>query len=257
MCEKSICCTCFASGAEFGSHKNDHAYSVLSNDCVLFENSNWTAQDELTLLNGLINVGNFSNIAKEMSKSYAEVKEHYEEFYLERKGSLSLPVVSNNCNEYIPPVVPYRFRLVDVADPIRCSSSSPMFHNYAGYNAARSDFEMDYDASAEDLISHLQVIDDTHPLRETLEKLQCSIIHIYNRRLRERQRRKRVIKEHGLIMHRKMLSWLHRFDNTLSQSVYERLIPFVQFYRGQGFEYLMEGLHRVGELKMQIARYIL
>lgn len=257
VCDVSICCACFANGVEFNEHKNDHSYSVLSYDFILFDNSNWTAKEELTLLDGLINLGNFGSISKKLkNRSIKDIKEHYDHFYISRKGNSLFPYMRIDDNvDYMDPIIPYRFRLDDIQDPPRFKSTSASYHSVAGYNAARSDFELEYDTNAEDLIANLDHLDPGCSNYNVLTELQCAIIKSYNRRLKERERRRRIIKEHGLILQRKVLAWLHRYDTTVTPTVYDRLSRFLQFYTGQSFEYLMEGLHRAGELKMQIARY--
>lgn len=254
----SICCACFASGIEFNEHKNDHSYSVLSYDFPLFEASTWSAKEELVLLDGLINLGNWGSIAKKLTnRSIKDIKEHYDHFYISRKGNNLFPNMQTNDDiNYMEPIVPYRFRLDDLQDPPRFKSTSISYHSVAGYNAARSDFELEYDTNAEDLIANLEHIDPSCAGYNILSELQCAVIRNYNRRLEERERRRRIIREHGLIMQRKVVAWLHRYDTTVTPTVCDRLSRFMQFYSGQSFEYLMEGLHRAGELKMQIARYI-
>lgn len=257
-CDVNICTVCFASGAEFKNHKNDHNYRVLNDNFNLFENSDWTAKEELTLLNSLITWSNFSIASKELpNRTLNDIKEHYDYFYLLRHGSKLLPEFTKSPEAGYPePVIPYRFRLSNVQDPPRNSANSTSYHSLAGYNAARSDFELEYDANAEDLICNLKLPEPDDPYYDIITKLQCSIIKSYNNRLRERLRRKCIIRNHGLIMPRKVTAWLRRYETTITQNVYERLIRFMQIYSAEGFEYLMEGLHRAGELKIKIARYI-
>lgn len=184
-----------------------------------------------------------------------EIQEHYEYIYLNQQGSKLLPKVPETKASMFPePIIPYRLKLDDVQDPPRHSPGTFGFNLTAGYNAARSDFEVKFDANAESLVAHLPTICSSSPEFPLFSELHCSIIQIYNRRLLERQRRRRIIREHGLIVPRKTATWLHRYDQTLTHSVYDRLARYMQFYTGEGFEYMMEGLHRAGELKMQIAR---
>ncbi|XP_022908414.1 transcriptional adapter 2-alpha-like isoform X1 [Onthophagus taurus] len=255
-CDLCICCSCFASGVEFDSHKNDHPYRVMRYDFPLYEHSDWTAQEELLLLDGLLSLGNYKNISKKLTnRTPDDIKSHYEYFYLLKKGHSSLPEISSHENsEFINPAVPFRFRVVDIEEPPRYAATSASYHSVAGYNAARSDFELDYDMNAEDLIANLDFVDSDDPNYQILTDLQCALIQIYNWRLRERLRRRKIIRNHGLILLRKITAWLHRYDSTITQPVYNRLTKFMQCHNGQDFEYLMEGLHRAGELKIHIAR---
>lgn len=252
-CDKNICTKCFANGVEFSSHKNDHSYRIFHDQFLLFENSTWTAREELALLNGLINMGNWISISRLFpNRTLKEIKEHYEYFYIHQRGSSLLPRFTQTIRgSFIEPIIPYRVKLSNITDPPRSSSGNNFL---AGYNAARSDFEVEYDASAEDLICNLEVPNVNHPHYEIITNLQCSVLKMYNAKLKERMRRRRIIRKHGLIMLRRVSAWLHRYDATISQNVYEKMIKFMQFCSGQKFEYIMEGLHRAGELKMQIAR---
>lgn len=54
ICRKSICSYCFCNGVEFSDHKNDHDYQIFKDSFVLFENSDWTAKEELTMLKALL-----------------------------------------------------------------------------------------------------------------------------------------------------------------------------------------------------------
>lgn len=257
VCNVDICSACFAKGVEFGRHYNDHSYKVMTSNFILFKDSDWTAAEELLLLESLLQDNNWELIAKKLpGRSIMEIKNHYDYFYMRQKGSSLLPKPPEVKDAAYPmPIVPYRFKVTGIEDPPRYTSHSVGYLSVAGYNAARSDFELDYDASAEELIAGLKPIDLNDPDYKTLTELQCAIISAYNMRLRERQRRKRIIKIHGLILLRKTIAALHRYDVTITRSVYERLLCFMQFFKtGMDFDYLLEGLHHAGELKMQISR---
>ncbi|KAF5300787.1 hypothetical protein FQA39_LY11032 [Lamprigera yunnana] len=257
ICNINICSVCFAKGKEFLSHKNDHDYSIFNDTFTLFDGSNWTAREELVLLNTLLDYSNFSLVAKDLqNRTVKEVKEHYDDFYLQKKGSELLPSFSIIDRANINPIVPYRFKLVDVHEPPRYNYNSVGFHSMAGYNAPRSDFELEYDSNAEDLISGLNLKDigRSDPHYKLITDLQCAILRSYNRRLAERERRKLIIRNHGLILIRKTIGWLHRYDASITKRTYERFCRFMQFCSGMQFEFLLEGLHRVGELKAEISR---
>ncbi|KAJ8918360.1 hypothetical protein NQ315_008054 [Exocentrus adspersus] len=258
VCNVNICSTCFSNGAEFLNHKNDHDYRVLNSKFVLFENSDWTADEELTLLESLAAYGNWNLVAQELPKrTVSEIMDHYDYFYLQRNGSQHLPEVEIPDTATDPlVVVPYRFRLTDSEDPPRYAPNTVGYQSLAGYNPARSEFENEYDKNAEDLLSNVEVIDENDPHHDLMTKLQCSLIEGYNRRLRERQRWKNVISKHGLLLLRKTTSWLHRYDLTLTRPIYEKMLRFMQVCEPLKYDMLMEGLHRVGELKLQISRLI-
>lgn len=256
LCKIDICVGCFSRGAEFGGHKNDHDYHILRDSFNLFENSDWTAKEEEVLLEALQRYGNWNLVAKELpNRTIREIKTHYDQFYLERRGSDNLPKIKETgASVFIEPIVPYRFRINDTEEPPRYSPNTVGYKSLAGYNPARSDFECEFDSTAEDLLSNLKSTERDDPHFELITNLQCGMIGAYNRRLVERQRWKKIIRSHGLIVPRKLQAWLHRYDVTITRPVYEKLIRFMQFCTPVQFEMLMEGLHRSGELKIQIIR---
>lgn len=97
-------------------------------------------------------------------------------------------------------------------------------------------------------------LDEKHPHYELLQELQMCLVRCYNHRLRERLRRKRIVREHGLILIRKTMSSLHRYENTITRPVAERMLKFMQVLNGIEFDFLMEGLHRAAELKQRISK---
>jgi len=92
------------------------------------------------------------------------------------------------------------------------------------------------------------------PYYEIGTALQVAVVNMYNMRLRERERRKSVVRNHGLIVVRKTLSSLHRYEATMTRTIAERLLLFMQFMSGIDFDYIMEGLHHAGELRRYITR---
>lgn len=231
----------------------------MNHDIVLFERSNWTAEEELIMLDVLFTYGygNWEIISKKLrNRTEQEIKEHYDKFYLE-EPDLQLPKVPDTDQSLFPkPVIPYKFRLTNIEEPPRFATNSTGFQSLAGYSAARSDFEVEFDANCENILAKLTEVelDETHPKYDLLLELQTCLVRSYNHRLRERQRRKRIIRDHGLILLRKTMSSLHRYENTLTRPVAERMLNFMQLLSGVEFDFLMEGLHRSAELKQRIAK---
>lgn len=259
-CNVNICLDCFSRGAEFHEHKNDHNYRILTMKFMLFENSDWTAEEEFTLLESILNYGNWNLVAQELpNRSVQEIIDHYEYFYIDRKACLNMPLLPKRDEAvYVPPTIPYRMKMDNIDDPPRYLTNSLEntlgYQSLAGYNPARSDFENEYDKNAEDILSTIEVVDEDDPCHEMLTNLQCALVKSYNRRLKERDRWKEIIKNHGLLLLRKTISWLHRYDLTITKPVYEKLIRYMQFCDPDRFTMYMEGLHRAGELRIHIAR---
>ncbi|KAL0281212.1 UNVERIFIED_CONTAM: hypothetical protein PYX00_002267 [Menopon gallinae] len=75
------------------------------------------------------------------------------------------------------------------------------------------------------------------------------MVQHYNERLKERQRRKRIIRNHGLLLLRKIPFRPGRLEGFISKSQIERLYPFMQLVSGERFDYILEGLDKEAELK--------
>jgi transcriptional adapter 2-alpha len=252
-----ICSSCFSIGAELEPHKNYHQYVVVKSEFPLYEGSTWTANEEIELLDALFEcgLGNWSDISRRLhTRSAQECEKHYVTFYIDNPAP-ELP----KFNENIHPITsepPFECRPLETELPPRYLPGSSSYRALGGYNAARGDFEIEYDNYAETTISQLDVstfeLDD--PYYEIGTALQAAIVSMYNMRLRERERRKRVVRDHGLIVVRKTLSWLQRYETTVMRTIAERLLLFMQLMSGIDFDYIMEGLHHAGELRQYILR---
>ncbi|VDP87804.1 unnamed protein product [Echinostoma caproni] len=195
----SLCLTCFCLGVEAGNHKKTHGYQIKttskSPSVPVF--GDWNAQEELQLLEALeqYGVGNWEDVAfKVETKTPQECKRHYSDYYL--SGLCNLAFTSD--------------RSVSRVNDHTCHSSqpsptyphSPMVHvevedqQLLGYMPARGDFERDYDNDAESILCRLHPSFSHDDLEDALKVAQ---VGIYMQRLRERQRRKEIAREHGLI----------------------------------------------------------
>lgn len=227
---------------------------------ILYENSDWTAEEELTLLDSILNYGNWNSVAQELpTRSLQEIKDHYEYFYIDRKACPDMPVIPKRDEAvYVTPTIPYRMKMDNIDDPPRYLTNSLEntlgYQSLAGYNPARSDFENEFDKNAEDILSTVEVVDEDDQYYGMLTKLQCALVNNYNRRLKERERWKEIIRNHGLLLLRKTTSWLHRYDLTITKPICDKLLRYMQFCDPDRFVMYMEGLHRAGELRIHIAR---
>jgi len=257
-----ICPPCFAKGCEINEHKNDHDYVIIKNEFPLIDGSNWTAKNELELLDVLqqCGFGNWIDVGRRMhEKSADECKTHYLQHYVDNQTLPGLPKIKETRTSLFGcEPIPYMYKLQDLEEPPRFASNTINGRLLAGYNAARSDFEVNFDNHAELLISDLE-FDEFQPDDDAYElgqALQAAIAQAYNNRLKERMRRQRIIREHGLIAFRKVLSLIQRYENTITRPLAERLLIFMQLVDGMEFDFLMEGFHRVGELKNHINRLL-
>ncbi|GBP76889.1 Transcriptional adapter 2A [Eumeta japonica] len=245
-CEVHLCTSCFGSGQEIKTHKNNHKYAVRRNDFPLFDNCNWSAKEECKLLSALSvhGYGNWEEIAKSVgTRSKLECQEHYKKYYVENVQHEELKLLPETLQSVFPkPIIPYLYNLDMNRDPPRHNSSDP---HLAGYNAHRSEFELSYDHNAESIFN----IEDSNfdEDDEYIQALKVALLNAFNSRLRERMRRYAIIQRHGLIMPNKLVAWLQRFDGAFTRQKAERLLPFMQFMTGLEFDSFMESLNLEAE----------
>ncbi|CDY34465.1 hypothetical protein Bca4012_088595 [Brassica carinata] len=80
-----LCVECMSAGAEINTHKCDHAYRVMGNLTFPLICPDWSADDEMLLLEGLemYGMGNMTEVAEYVgSKSKEQCLEHYRNIYL-------------------------------------------------------------------------------------------------------------------------------------------------------------------------------
>lgn len=263
MCNNvEICCLCFAEGCEINGHKNYHDYVIINNEFPLIDGSGWTAKQELELLDVVqqCGFGNWTDVEGMIKgKSAEECKMHYLQHYIDNQTLPGLPKIRNTrVSLFACEPIPYLFKLQEIEEPPRFAPGTLNAMLLAGYNAARSDFEVNFDNHAESVVANLeydefQPDDDAYALGQAL---QTAIVQAYNNRLKERARRRRIVRDHGLITFHKSIPWTQRYENTVTRSMLERLLLFVQLVDGMEFDFLMEGLHRAGELKNRINRLL-
>ncbi|XP_034190829.1 transcriptional adapter 2A isoform X1 [Osmia lignaria lignaria] len=250
-----LCPSCFSNGSEIGNHRNDHDYIIIKNEFPLIDESGWTAKQELEFLDVLqeCGFGNWVDMAKRMQgKSADECKNHYLQHYIDNQTLPGLPKIEETrASLFGCEPVPYLYKLQDLEEPPRFAPNTLNCKLLAGYNPARSDFEVNFDNHAELLISDLNYdeFDAADSNYELGKELQIAIVQAYNNRLKERMRRRKIIRDHGLIAFRRTISWLQRYECTITRTLAERLLIFMQLFGGIEFDYFMEGLHRAGELK--------
>jgi transcriptional adapter 2-beta len=122
-----------------------------------------------------------------------------------------------------------------------------------GYMPFRDDFEREYDVTAEQLVSNLALTTEDDDIESALKLAQ---VDIYNRRLRERARKKRIARDYRLIQ-----EFFRKFENgkakSLNQTKDERglrlsLKNFRQFYSNEAFERLIYTLERERILRIRL-----
>ena len=221
----------------------------------MIEESVWTARQELELLDVLqeCGFGNGIDVARRMQgKTPDECKNHYMKNFIDHQNLPGLPKIEETRTSLFPPeIVLYHFKLQDIKEPPRFAPNSINSRLLAGYNAVRLDFEINFDNHAEQLVADLNYNDfqpeDAH--YDLGNSLQIAMVQAYNNRLKERMRRRKIVKDHGLISFRRTMSWLKRYESTITRPIAKRLLIFMQLVSGIEFDYIVEGLHHVGEIK--------
>ena len=235
-----ICTACFAQGSEVEGlhHLNTHRYRIMRDDFFLF--GDWTARDELILLDQLSSLGpsNWIEVVKSLKCSPAECEKHYVDYYL-KYPIPELPTPPSPEKLYRPIPMIYRS---GTHDPPRPLQGSVYQRDMGGYCAARGDFQFEVFQNAELEVASIDELTDEEDEGLT-EALSLAVLDIYNNKLRERFRRKRIVREHGLINIHRHLATRYRYDSTLTHRVCERLSVFAQVIMFNDFSKLFASLH--------------
>lgn len=112
----------------------------------------------------------------------------------------------------------------------------------------RGDFETEWDNEAETLLVDCTFADDDLPEDRDLK---LKMLEIYNQKLDERQRRKTVIKDLGLLYYKK----LERRKTKEECEVWHRLRPFLRYMKKTEYEEFYQGLVQERVLRRKIEEY--
>lgn len=122
-----------------------------------------------------------------------------------------------------------------------------------GYMPNRNNFEREYDPTAEQLVSGLSLNQDDDDIDVILK---LAHVDIYTRRLRERARRKRIVRDFQLIMN------FFRGNNTINmrrrhskeqREFRDRFRVFAQFYTAYEFDRLLQAFEREKALRIRLS----
>ncbi|XP_012272124.1 transcriptional adapter 2B isoform X2 [Orussus abietinus] len=253
---------CFSAGAEIGQHKNDHSYQFMDSGTISIFNSrgNWTAIEQLRLLDAIeqFGYGNWENISEHIeTRSPKEAKEEYIARYLD----------GNIGKHTWPPTESYKPNLTDQTSsdhgPLSPDLTSklpplditPEEAGELGYTPQRDDFDSDYNHEAESLVSSLflnPAEDDDLDIA-----LKLAQVDMYTNNLRERARRKRVVRDYQLVSaffasSRKDRA-VKKKQTKEEKEFRERMRVFAQFYTAQEYEQFLSNLERERELRLRLS----
>lgn len=243
-----LCLQCFSKGVEFGLHESDHAYTILRNDFSLFENG-WTAAEETVLLETLSDCGygNWSDAAQRLrTKTKEECKRHYNKSYI-NDPVVDLPQFREWNQEVYPQ--PLVYKLCD--DPPRFPDTSVMQQEMGGYMAARGDFNVEYDNFQELEIQSISF--DEEETDELENRLNLAVMDVYLRSLKQRGRRKKIVRKYGLINLSKVQASHRLYAHHITDLV-DKLRVFAQLFSPMEYDKFIKGIHLEKELRLQIRR---
>ncbi|XP_070578338.1 transcriptional adapter 2-beta-like [Ptychodera flava] len=251
-----LCLQCFSGGAEMGIHKRGHRYQLIDNGNFSIYSGNWKANEELLMLDGIeqYGFGSWEEISDNVqTKTPAEVMEHYELMYLIGNiGKITLP--SNFSTKVIDHTTPTDGPLSpSLTTPFTPVEMSLVEQQELGYMPFRDDFEREYDNDAETLVSNLTVdLND-----EDIDiALKLAHVDMFTRKLMERERRKRIAREYGLIQAAtttgsKKMQTKKRYSKD-EREFREKIRPFAQFLTSNEQDQLFENLQREKQLRVRI-----
>ncbi|XP_055903119.1 transcriptional adapter 2B isoform X2 [Eupeodes corollae] len=255
-----LCLQCFAAGAEIGNHQQSHAYQFMDTGTAILSifrgKGSWSAREELRLLDAIekYGFGNWEGISKHIeTKSAEDSKEEYVNKYL--NGTIGRhtwipaqsqrPQLVDHTTEDTGPLGSTAMQKLPQLD------ITPEESAQLGYMVNRDGFEREYDPTAEQLISSLTLnIDDTEP--DYLLKL--AHVDMYTRRLRERVRRKRIVRDYQLVA-----NYFRHKNQTLprvskdQREFRDRFRVFAQFYSSNEYERLLASMEREKELRIRLS----
>lgn len=120
-----------------------------------------------------------------------------------------------------------------------------------GFLPLREDFDVEYDNDAEMMLADLEFSEDDHP---TERELKHQVIQIFNRKLEERNRRKRFAIDRGLVDFKKhQLADRKRCKE--EKELVSRLRMFARFHTAEEHEALVDGILRARKLRLQIQAF--
>ncbi|XP_037811685.1 transcriptional adapter 2B isoform X2 [Lucilia sericata] len=261
-CENfDLCLQCFAAGAEIGAHQNNHAYQFMDTGTAILSvfrgKGAWTAREEIRLLDAIeqYGYGNWEDVSKHIeTKSAEDAKEEYVNKFVNgtigrhtwTPAQAQRPTLIDHTSEDNGPLGATAMQRLPPLD-ITAEEAAQL-----GYMPNRDSFEREYDFTAEQLISKMSLnTDDT----EADYLLKLAHVDLYTRRLRERVRRKRLVRDYQLVANffRNRNYAQHPGLSREQKDFRDRFRVFAQFYTANEYERLLNSLEREKELRIRLS----
>ena len=282
-----FCVECFSAGVEVFGHSASHKYSVIENASIYPLSKEWTADEELRLLEGVnkFGYGNWVDVAEHVGggKTRDRAKRHYEKFFL-LNAELDL---SQPARPGTPPVAEEK-TTVHVAGagapqtsgapaaaeaPARAEGAAPAAGGpaaakaaeakAAGYLPLRREFDVEWDNDAELLVMDVEFVDG-EPADERALKLE--LLKAYNTTLDERERRRDFVVAGGGLQAARDPHEIERQRQRRGQSKYtgvqqqdERALrsamrPYAHFQNAETHEQLVRDTQEEAALRRHVAQ---
>ncbi|CAG9478944.1 unnamed protein product [Plasmodium vivax] len=260
-----LCVNCFSSGKEMKSekceHYNYHNYIPIPKYDFPLYKLNWSAEEELLLLDGISKYGfgnweqvaDLVNSAAKIAKTDRECEKHYYNFYLK---SNCAPLPDNKRLLIKPDGNPYEIEHVtekdlnENDDYVQPKSKKNNRTQIIGYWPLRGDFDIEYDNDAELLLADMEFKESDLPQQKEL-KLQ--VLEIYNSKLDERIYRKRTVIERGLLDTKSQMQ-RDKKRTKEEKELYTALKPLSRFHSPQHHEYFIQLLLEEQKLRQRLTK---
>ncbi|PVU99968.1 hypothetical protein BB559_000216 [Furculomyces boomerangus] len=247
--EFDLCITCFANGAEIGNHKYYHKYSVISKNTFPIFSPDWTADEELMLIDGLLQfgMGNWEETAIYVgTRTKEECELHYNTVYIDSKDwplpNMTLELDHKTINTRAENPIKLEPKIFKVL------SSQPSNHEIAGYMPGREEFEVEIENDAEQLIKDLSFGEDDNAEEKLLKQ---TILEIYNSKLGKRNDRKSFLLERNLIDYTKN-STIEKRKTNQERDLLNKIKVFAKIQSKNDFNLFSQGLQNELALKNRI-----
>lgn len=245
-----LCLQCFTRGFEYKKHQSDHTYEIMTSDFPVLDPS-WTAQEEMALLEAVMDCGfgNWQDVANQMcTKTKEECEKHYMKHFINNPlfASTLLNLKQAEAAKTADTAIPFH----SADDPPRPAFDSLLSRDMAGYMPARADFIEEFDNYAEWDLRDIDFVEDDSDI---LHALKMAVVDIYHSRLKERQRRKKIIRDHGLVNLRKFRLMERRYPKEV-QDLYETMRRFARIVGPVEHDKFIESHALEFELRREIKR---
>eukprot|EP01130_Rhizamoeba_saxonica_P014807 TRINITY_DN6506_c0_g1_i2.p1 TRINITY_DN6506_c0_g1~~TRINITY_DN6506_c0_g1_i2.p1 ORF type:complete len:429 (-),score=96.94 TRINITY_DN6506_c0_g1_i2:99-1385(-) len=259
--EFDLCIECFSAGAELKDHKNNHSYRIIDNLHFPLMVENWSADEEILLLEGLekFGYGNWVEISDYVStKSKIECRVHYEQYYINSKhwpqpdyGEIIATrenVKKLNSGRYPIPPVPKSQTKTTIKKPAKVIN--PVRSDLSNYMPARKEFDLEWNSDMENIVCDIGFEDDDTPEDRDIK---VQLWKIYNYKLGLRKKYKEFVLERNL-HDIKEQDRLKRSRGKTEKKLHEQLKRYLHILSPQEYEVFLKGLSQEEYLKERIKK---